>query len=128
MKESFEELVKTVKQSVEKCPWHSRQTLEDCKEELQSELKELFEAIDKKDFKNLKEELGDLFYDVLATMFIAQKAGILDPKDVIESVNAKINRRKPWLFDENSNVDAKEASRIWHDVKAKEKSKIEVKR
>jgi len=122
-KEKFAKLLDDVQKTLEECPWCKEQTLDSLKEEPSKEAKELKEAIEKKDFKNIKEEIGDLIYDTVLIALVAEKQGILTLKDVIHDVNEKIRRRKPWCFGGDKVNDSAEALQRWHEIKRKEKEK-----
>ena len=121
MKESFAELVKTVKRSRRECPWFKNSTMERCAKELLSEAHEVAEAVEKKDYENLKEELGDLIHDTLMLIDVAVEKGLFDEKDVLQEVDKKVKRRKPFIFGEARVVSAEEAAKIWNEIKQKEK-------
>ena len=61
----------------EKCPWDRKQTLDSLKRLTIEETFELIEAIEKKDFDNIKEELGDLILHIFFTQKFPQKINIL---------------------------------------------------
>ena len=121
MKDSFEKLVNDIKKCRKECPWMRRQDLKKQKDEMLSEAKEVAEAIEKGDFENLREELGDLFYDTLHLIEIGVEKGLFTTKDVIDDVNAKIRRRKPWVFGNAKVNTPEEAIAMWNKIKEKEK-------
>ena len=122
MKESLEELVELMLKNKDKCPWVKELTLDSQKLELESEVKEVIEAIDKKDFQNLKEELGDVLWDTLLLACLAEKEGLFTVKEVFQEVSEKIKRRKPWLSEERQ-VSLEEAREHWFKAKEEEKKK-----
>ena len=86
-----------------------------------SEIEELKEAYEKNDVKNIKEELGDVFYDSLFLLLLAEKENAMNIEEIIKDVREKIERRKPYLF-QDMKVDTKEeALKIWNEIKQKEK-------
>ncbi|MBU0898665.1 MAG: nucleotide pyrophosphohydrolase [Nanoarchaeota archaeon] len=120
MKESFDELFRTVKLDRKNSNFSQRCTLESRYKELLSEIEEIEKAIENGDLKNLKEELGDALWDLMFLFAIAEEKQI-DPKDVIEEVIEKIKRRKPWIFTgEKLSID--EEIERWKKVKKQEKS------
>ena len=120
MKESFQKLYNDLKLSRAKCPWSSEQTLVKHIPELKKEILEVEEAIKNNDPINLKEELGDVFMDAFFLMVIAEEQGIM-PKEVIQNVNEKLVRRKPWVFGDLKIKDKEEAIKVWNQIKQKEK-------
>ena len=124
MKDKFQELIELIEKSLEKDPWLKERNLEEHKKELLSEAKEVVMAIDKKDYTNLKEELGDLLYDVLIASFIAQRDGFFKKEEILQEIIDKIKRRKPFLF-WNKQISKEEALRIWFKRKKQEKEELE---
>jgi uncharacterized protein YabN with tetrapyrrole methylase and pyrophosphatase domain len=104
----------------EHCPWVRELTLDSQKSELESEVKEVVEAIEKKDYENLKEELGDVLWDALLLAVLAERQGLFKVKEVLAGLNEKIRRRKPWL-DEGKEVSLEEAKAHWSKAKEEEK-------
>ena len=122
MKEIFDEIVNMIRKSAEKCPWLTKQTLESYKQELLDETQEAAEAIDKKDYQNLKEELGDVVWDALVIAVLAEKEGHFKTEEILTTIRDKMKRRKPYLFVEEKDVTIEEAKKIWRDVKEQEKN------
>ncbi|MBI1969104.1 nucleotide pyrophosphohydrolase [Candidatus Woesearchaeota archaeon] len=118
---SFARLLQAMKCNIEHCPWGKEQSLETIKKEFLSEAEEVAKAIDAKDYENLKEELGDAFWDLLFLTSIAEKEGLFTMKAVLEAINEKIERRKPWLFGKMEIHSIEEAVQHWQHVKKKEK-------
>jgi len=123
MKDEFEEFIDLIEKNLKRCPWAKEQNIKSHKKELLSEAKEVAQAIENKDFENLKEELGDLIWDTVMMAYIAEKEGYFKPGDIIRSIKEKIKRRKPYILKEN-NLSIKEANEIWHRAKEKEKNNI----
>ena len=121
MKTKFEDLLDAVQRSRKYCPFIQEQTTEKQTKQLESEVQEVLEALEKNDNKNLQEELGDVFWDLLMTIIIAEQEGRINSKAVIEDVIQKFKRRKPFIF-EGKTPPKEEVHRIWHEAKAKEKN------
>jgi|TARA_B100002003_G_C13821215_1_gene404252 uncharacterized protein YabN with tetrapyrrole methylase and pyrophosphatase domain len=120
MDKAFKELIAAIELNRKMCPWQKKMTLENQTKEFLLESKEVEEAVKKKDYKNLKEELGDVLWDVLTIAHIAEDKGHFKAKEIFESINKKIKRRKHYMF-EGKTVDIPTAIRIWDEVKEKEK-------
>ena len=101
-------------------PWSKDNTFKDRAEQLDSESKEILEAIEKEDLNNLKEELGDALWDLMFLSIIAEEKGLFTFEDVIDSADEKLKRRKPWIFT-GENVSMDEEIRRWAEAKRKEK-------
>ena len=106
--------------SEEGCPWDRKQSNKDFALYLIDETYEYIDAINNKDFDNQKEELGDMYNNVLMLLTIHQQN---DDVNVIDSINEeceKIVRRHPHVFSsqfENLDIDSDQVINIWDDVK-----------
>ena len=116
------------------CPWDREQTFDSIRKYTLEETYEVFDAIERRDWPHLAEELGDLLLQVLFYAEMAANDGHFTIADVLEHLNSKLVRRHPHVFgDEASraagnraNVDAAvEGSsaavlRNWDEIKAAE--------
>lgn len=104
------------------CPWDREQTHESLKKCLTDETEEVLQAIDKRDDKNLCEELGDVLLQVLLNSEIAKERGAFDFSDVVQTLSDKMIRRHPHVFgDVKTSENGEEALQLWREVKKKEK-------
>lgn len=127
MKKEFDEFVDLIEKALDRDPWTKKRNLEISKEEILEEAKEVAEAIDKKDYKNLKEELGDLLWDVVVTAYLAERDGHFKSGEIVKSIKEKMKRRKPFIVGEKREISREEAKRAWFEAKEKEKqSKNEI--
>ena len=104
------------------CPWDIEQTFESLSPCVIEEAYEVSDAIANKDYENLKEELGDVLLQVIFQAEIANESELFDFDEVVDSLNKKLIRRHPHVFDDGNVKDAKDSLRIWEDVKAEERS------
>jgi MazG family protein len=111
----------------EGCPWDREQNYDSVKALLLEEAYEVIDAVDARDFEELKEELGDLLFQVVFYSRLAQEEGRFAIDDVIEHVYAKLIRRHPHVFGEVRARNAEEALKSWLAVKERERAS-EVKR
>jgi MazG family protein len=103
------------------CPWDREQTFDSIKPYTLEETYEVLDAIDRRDWGNLAEELGDF---LLQAVFYAQMAGeqnLFRIEDAVDAINQKLVRRHPHVFGEESAANASEVLKIWGAVKASEK-------
>ena len=124
MKEAFEKLVKSVYQlrSENGCPWDQAQTLQSFKSYLLAEAQEVVQAIEKEDYTNLKEELGDLIWNILLITKIAEEENFFQLKEVLEHAREKLIKRHPWVWgDAELPKSAEEALAVWNKNKEKER-------
>jgi len=107
------------------CPWDKEQTHKSLKPYMIEETYEAIEAIDKKNDKHLKEELGDMLLHILMHTEIAKERKAFTLFDVIKTIRKKIIHRHPHVF---SNKKAKNIEDIWNlSEKAKAIEKKEYK-
>ena len=107
------------------CPWDIEQSNESLKPYLIEEAYEVYDAIDNKNDKNLKEELGDLLYLIFSHTQIKKEDEIFDIDDVAAGVIEKLIRRHPHVFGEESIKNSEEVSDRWEQIKKSEKPKEE---
>lgn len=103
------------------CPWDKEQTLDSLKKYILEEANEVVEAIDNKDFENLKEELGDVLFNIVFMSKLAEQSKKFDINDVIENVTKKLIRRHPHIFGDKKASSAQEVKDIWSEMKKEEK-------
>lgn len=105
------------------CPWDKEQTHQSLKPYLLEESYEVIESIDNNDSEALKEELGDLLLQPIFHAQIAQDNGEFTLADVIESINEKLIRRHPHVYD-NTEINSSEEQKIhWEKIKKQEGKK-----
>jgi XTP/dITP diphosphohydrolase/ATP diphosphatase len=107
------------------CPWDREQTFDTIKRHTLEETYEVFDAIERRAWPELKEELGDLFLQVLFYAQIAADEGYFTIGDVAANLNAKLIRRHPHIF---GDVEAKDAATVlknWEEIKREEKKAVE---
>jgi tetrapyrrole methylase family protein / MazG family protein len=124
MKE-FDELIRIAKKlrAPGGCPWDRSRKLEDLKEDLLEEAEEVGQALDNKDDENLREELGDLIFNIVLAVVIAEEEGRFEFKDVLSDIAEKIIRRHTWVFGDDKASTPEEALKIWAENKKKEDAK-----
>ena len=80
------------------CPWDIRQTSQTIAAHTLDETHELIDAIEREDTENLKEELGDLLFNIVFHARIAEENGAFDFDDVARGITDKMRRRHPHVF------------------------------
>lgn len=118
------------------CPWDREQTFDSIRKYTLEETYEVFDAIERRDFPHLAEELGDLLLQVLFYSEMAANEGEFTIADVLDHLNRKLIRRHPHVFGEqaaraagnradvNAEVEGSSAAvlRNWEEIKAAEKT------
>jgi tetrapyrrole methylase family protein/MazG family protein len=110
------------------CPWDREQTRDSLKPFLLEEAYEVLEAIDEENPELLKEELGDLLFQILFHSEIARERGEFGIEDVLSYTIDKMTRRHPHVFGSapsdrrgSRRVTAKDVLARWEELKQKEK-------
>ena len=116
----FNEFVEIVKRLRKECPWDREQTNESIKAATIEEAYEVVEAIEKKDYDDLKSELGDLLLHVVFHTVIASEIQNFSIIDVIESIKNKLIRRHPHVFGEVTVSGSEEVKKNWEEIKLSE--------
>ena len=105
------------------CPWDREQTLRSLRPFLLEECHEALDAIDRQDMPDLREELGDLLFEVVFLAQVADDAGAFTIDDAVETVSAKLVRRHPHVFgDAEALRSAEEVLGRWEDLKREERA------
>jgi len=107
----------------EGCPWDREQTLQSLRPFLLEETYEALEAIDSGNMTELREELGDLLFEVVFLARVCEEAGEFDIGDAIETVATKLVRRHPHVFGEDAKAQsAEEVLGKWEQLKRDERA------
>jgi MazG family protein len=106
----------------EGCPWDKHQTHRSLLPYLFSEAKEVKQAVYKKDWENLKEELGDVLLQVVFHSQVAQEKGLFTIADVVQGINEKLIRRHPHVFGGKKLRTSREVLQQWDEIKRQEKA------
>jgi MazG family protein len=104
------------------CPWDREQTHESLVPYLIEEAHEFIDAVERKDFANMREELGDVLLQVVFHAEVAREAGTFDVNGVIQDISEKLVRRHPHVFAEAKAEDAQAVVAQWDQIKKAEKS------
>ena len=103
------------------CPWDREQTFDSIKKHTLEETYEVFDAIERRDWPGLRDELGDLLLQVLFYAQMADEAGHFTLAQVASSLNAKLIRRHPHIFAGEEATDSAAVLRNWEQIKRAEK-------
>ena len=104
------------------CPWDKVQTRESLKPYLVEEVYETLEALDGNNPEEIKDELGDLLYQILFHAKISENRNEFNIKDVVESISEKMVRRHPHVFQEGSLETPEQVVTQWEEIKKQEKN------
>ena len=107
----------------EKCPWDREQTIDSLKTLTLEESYELLDAINDKDYDEIKNELGDLLLHIVFYSKIASEKSKFNFNDVVETIIKKLIVRHPHVFDSKKNISKQEVEKNWEKIKLKEGKK-----
>ena len=107
--------------SEEGCPWDREQSFDSIKRHTLEEVYEVFDAIERRSWSELRDELGDLLLQVLFYAQMAEEAGYFALVDVAGALNSKLIRRHPHVFGDVSATDADTVLQNWEKIKLEEK-------
>jgi ATP diphosphatase len=115
-------LLEVMKRLREGCPWDRVQTFDTIAPYTIEEAYEVASAIADREMKALPGELGDLLFQVVFHARMAEEQGLFDFGDVVEAVTAKMIRRHPHVFgDETARKDAAAQKDFWEKLKESER-------
>jgi tetrapyrrole methylase family protein/MazG family protein len=110
------EMIRTLR-SPAGCPWDRQQTRADMAKYLMDEACEVIDAIDSGSVSALKEELGDLLFQILFLAVMAEEQGEFTLSDVMAAIGEKMIRRHPHVFGDRVVRDAAEVKANWQAIK-----------
>lgn len=107
----------------EGCPWDQKQTLESLKAYLLEESYEVLDAIDRQDWPNLEEELGDLLLQPVFLAQLATEERRFSIADSLDAINEKLVRRHPHIFADGVAKTPDDVKQRWDEIKQTENLK-----
>ena len=116
------EIMAALRTPVTGCPWDLEQDFASIAPYTVEEAYEVADAIQRGDFDDLREELGDLLLQVVYHSRMAEEAGHFSFGHVVEAITAKMIRRHPHVFGDATARGAGMAKGMWEKVKAEEKA------
>lgn len=103
------------------CNWDKKQTYESLKEFIIEEAYEVVDAVESKNFEHVKEELGDLLFNIVFYAQIASEDEKFSIGDVAKDISEKLIRRHPHVFNVPANLTPDEVLANWNKIKQQEK-------
>lgn len=103
------------------CPWDLKQTFATIAPYTVEEAYEVADAIDRDDLDDLKDELGDLLFQVVFHARMAEEQGAFGFRDVVAAISDKMERRHPHVFAGMSIADSDALNAMWDAEKKKER-------
>jgi len=124
---TYEEFLKVIAKlrSEHGCPWDREQTHASLKQCMLEEAYEVIDGINEYeatgDYKNLREELGDVLLQVVLHARIAEEEGRFTMEDIVDEICEKMIRRHPHVFGDATVGNSQETLTLWEDIKKQEK-------
>lgn len=118
---AFDRLLTIMDELRERCPWDHKQTFDSLRENTIEEAFELATAISKHDMQEISKELGDVLLHVVFYAKMGSETNDFDMADVCNRICDKLIFRHPHVYGEQAAANAEEVSKLWEQVKLKEK-------
>lgn len=103
------------------CPWDQAQTYQTIVPHTIEEAYEVADAIERKDYAELRDELGDLLFQVVFYARLAEEEGLFDFNDVVRGIADKLERRHPHVFGDMQFENAEAQTAHWETLKQQER-------
>ena len=116
------EIMATLRDPVRGCPWDREQSFASIVPHTIEETYEVAETIERGDFAELREELGDLLFQIVFYAQLAFEQGLFDFGDVVAGIEDKLIRRHPHVFRAEQIADSAAQSEAWERHKAAERA------
>ncbi|KZN66777.1 nucleoside triphosphate pyrophosphohydrolase [Pseudoalteromonas luteoviolacea] len=104
------------------CDWDKQQSFKSIVPHTLEEAHEVADAIEKKDFEGLKDELGDLLFQVIFYAQLGKEAGLFDFDAIMAGLNEKLVRRHPHVFEQQASLSEEELDAQWQAIKQAERA------
>lgn len=123
--EELEKLILLIKKlrAPDGCPWDKKQKKEDIGKYILEEAYEVVESLEAENRENLREELGDLLFQILFLAEMAEECGEFSLSSIMTAIHEKMIRRHPHVFGERKVTSVEEVKENWQQIKNKERSK-----
>ena len=118
--EKLKKITQQLRDPLTGCPWDIEQTFDSIAYCSIEEAYEVVEAIEEKDYEQLKSELGDLLFQVIFHSEIANEKNLFNFDDIVESISTKLISRHPHVFGDEKINDAKTQTDQWEKKKLEE--------
>ena len=118
--QAFQRLIGIMDDLREKCPWDRKQTIDTLRSMTIEETYELADAITEKDWKGIREELGDLLLHIVFYAKIGTEQNQFNLEEVINGICEKLISRHPHIYGDVEVKDEEDVKRNWEKLKLKE--------
>jgi XTP/dITP diphosphohydrolase len=118
--DSFDDLIRLMHILRNECPWDKKQTHESLKDLMVEEVYEAIDAIDRRDFDELRKELGDMLLHVVFHAEMAGETKNFTIHDVILTLQTKLINRHPHIFGDTKVDGVDQVLKNWEAIKMTE--------
>ncbi|WP_269935011.1 nucleoside triphosphate pyrophosphohydrolase [Serratia liquefaciens] len=115
-------IMKTLRDPQVGCPWDRKQTFATIAPYTLEETYEVLDAIERQDYGDLRDELGDLLFQVVFYAQMGQEQGLFGFDEVCNAISDKLERRHPHIFGEADAADSEAVAARWEQLKAGERA------
>ncbi|MGG4626965.1 nucleoside triphosphate pyrophosphohydrolase [Serratia odorifera] len=115
-------IMKTLRDPDSGCPWDRQQTFASIAPYTLEETYEVLDAIARRDYADLRDELGDLLFQVVFYAQMGQEQGLFDFNDLCNAISDKLERRHPHIFGDAVARDVGAVAARWEQLKAGERA------
>ncbi|WP_299020589.1 nucleoside triphosphate pyrophosphohydrolase [uncultured Photobacterium sp.] len=119
--EQLIEIMATLRDPQKGCPWDLKQNFATIVPHTIEEAYEVADAIEQQNWVDVREELGDLLFQVIFYSQLGKEQGLFDFDDVVSGINEKLTRRHPHVFGETEFADDAAINANWEAEKARER-------
>jgi ATP diphosphatase len=115
-------IMKTLRDPQTGCPWDRKQTFATIAPYTLEETYEVLDAIQREDYADLRDELGDLLFQVVFYAQMGSEQGLFDFDQVCNAISDKLERRHPHIFAMELQISSDEALSKWEQTKSQERA------
>ncbi|KID58217.1 nucleoside triphosphate hydrolase [Pseudoalteromonas luteoviolacea] len=115
------EIMATLRDPQRGCDWDKQQDFSSIVPHTLEEAHEVADAIEQQDYIALKDELGDLLFQVIFYAQLGKEAGLFDFESIVAGLNDKLVRRHPHVFDKKTTLTEQELDAQWEAIKQAER-------
>lgn len=118
---TFDEVMGVAKRLRKECPWDQQQTFESFHRYILEEAQEFERAVSTKDISDIKEELGDVFWNCCLLTTIAESEGLFTMDVLLAHIREKMMRRHPHVYGDAPKT-LESIHHKWQEIKTMEKA------
>ena len=115
------EIMSALRDPISGCPWDLEQDFQSLIPYTIEEAYEVADAIERSDLDDVKNELGDLLFQIIFYSELAEEQQAFNFNDVVQEISDKLIRRHPHVFSNAKVKDAKEQTKEWEKIKQQER-------